>query len=72
LVQDFTPPTVAVRIAMHLQLTNSVSRRVVSKEIVVTEPFSQRSAEAGIAAANRATAKTLLEIAQFVLDNAID
>ncbi|HEU5296457.1 MAG TPA: ABC-type transport auxiliary lipoprotein family protein [Burkholderiaceae bacterium] len=72
LVQDFTLPTVAVRIAMHLQLTNSVSRRAVSKEIVVTEPMAQRSAEAGIAAANRATVKTLREVAQFVIDNAID
>jgi len=72
LVQDFTLPTGAVRITMHLQLTNSVSRRAVSKEIVVTEPLSQRSAEAGIAAANRATAKTLREVAQFVLDHAID
>ena len=72
LVQDFTQPTVAVRIAMHLQLTNTVSRRVVSKEIVVTEPMSQRSPQAGIAAANRATGKVLREVAQFVLDNAID
>jgi cholesterol transport system auxiliary component len=72
LLQDFTLPTVSLRIAMHLQLTHSVSRRVASKEIVVTEPMAQRSAEAGIAAANRATAQALREIAQFVLDNAID
>lgn len=71
-VQDFTQPTVAVRIAMHLQLTNTVSRRVVSKEIVVTEPMSQRSPQAGIAAANRAAGKALREVAQFVLDNATD
>ena len=72
LVQDFTQPTVAVRITMHLQLTYSVSRRVVSKEIVVTEPMSQRSPQAGITAANRATVKALREVAQFVLDNAVD
>jgi cholesterol transport system auxiliary component len=72
LLQDFTLPTVAVRIALHLQLTNSVSGRVVSKEVAVTEAMAQRSPEAGIAAANRATAKTLREVAQFVLDNAID
>jgi len=72
LVQDFTQPTVAVRIAMHVQLTHTVSRRVVSKEIVVTEPMSQRSPQAGIAAANRATGKALRQVAQFVLDNAID
>jgi cholesterol transport system auxiliary component len=72
LVQDFTQPTAAVRVAMHLQLTNTVSRRAVSKEIVITEPMSQRSPQAGIAAANRATAKALQEVAQFVLDNAID
>lgn len=72
LIQDFTQPTVAVRIAMHLQLTNTVSRRAVSKEIVVTEPMSQRSPQAGITAANRATGKALRQVAQFVLDNAID
>ena len=72
LVQDFTQPTAAMRIAMHLQLTNTVSRRAVSKEIVVTEPMSERSPQAGIASANRATAKALREVAQFVLDNAID
>lgn len=72
LVQDFTQQTAAVRIAVHLQLTNTVSRRAVSKEIVVTEPMSQRSPQAGIAAANRAAAKALQEVAQFVLDNAID
>jgi len=72
LVQDFTQPTVAVRIAMHLQLTHTVTRRVVSKEIIVTEPMPQRSPQAGIAAANRATGKALQEVAQFVLDNAID
>ena len=72
LVQDFTQPAPAVRIAMHLQLTNAVSRRSVSKEIVVTEPMSQRSPEAGIAAANHAAAKALQQVAQFVLDNAID
>jgi ABC-type uncharacterized transport system, auxiliary component len=72
LVQDFTQATAAVRIAMHLQLTDSVSRQAVSKEIVVTEPMSQRSPQAGIAAANRATTKALQEVAQFVLDKAID
>jgi cholesterol transport system auxiliary component len=72
LVQDFTLPTVAVRLAMHLQLTHNGGRRVVSREIVVTEPMSQRSAEAGIAAANRATVQALREVAQFVVDNAID
>jgi cholesterol transport system auxiliary component len=72
LVQDFTQPAAAVRIAMHLQLTNAVSRRSVSDEIVVTEPMSQRSPQAGIAAANRAAAKALQRVAQFVLDNAID
>ena len=72
LVQDFTQPTVAVRITMHLQLTHTVSRHVVSKEIVVTEPMAQRSPQAGIAAANRATVKALREVAQFVLDNAVD
>ena len=72
LVQDFTQPTAAVRIALHLQLTHTVSRRAVSKEIVVTEPMAQRSPQAGIAAANRATAKALQEVAQFVLDSAID
>ena len=72
LVQDFTQPTAAVRIAMHLQLTHTASRRVVSKEIVVTEPMAQRSPQAGIAAANRATSKALREVARFVLDNTID
>lgn len=72
LVQDFTPPAVAARIAMHVQLTDNVSHRVVSKEIVVTEPFAQRSAEAGVAAANRATANALREVARFVVANATD
>ena len=41
-------------------------------EIVVIEPMSQRSPQAGITAANRATGKALREVAQFVLDNAVD
>jgi cholesterol transport system auxiliary component len=72
LVQDFTQSTAVVRIAMHLQLTHATSRRAVSKEIVVTEPMTQRSPQAGIAAANRAMARALQEVARFVLDNAID
>jgi cholesterol transport system auxiliary component len=72
LVQDFTQPTAAVRIGMHVQLTHTVGRRAVSKEIVVTEPMSQRSPQAGVAAANRAMARALQEVARFVLDNAID
>jgi cholesterol transport system auxiliary component len=72
LVQDFTQPTAVARIAMHLQLTNAVSRRAVSKEIVVTEPMAQRSPQAGVVAANRATAEALQEVAQFVLESAID
>jgi cholesterol transport system auxiliary component len=72
LVQDFSPPAAAVRLSLLLQLTHNASGRVASKEVVVSEPMSQRSPDAGIAAANRATASALREVAQFVLDNAMD
>jgi cholesterol transport system auxiliary component len=72
LVQDFSPPAAAVRLSLLLQLTHNASGRAASKEVVVTEPMSQRSPDAGIAAANRATANALREVAQFVLDNAMD
>jgi hypothetical protein len=44
------------------------ARRAASREIVASAPMAQRAPEAGIAAANAATAQALREVAAFVLE----
>lgn len=69
LVQDFGAANgPQVRLVLQVQLVHTVSRRAASHEIAVSVPMAQRSSEAGVAAANRAAAQALREVAQFVLD----
>jgi ABC-type uncharacterized transport system auxiliary subunit len=53
---------------LRVQLSDGVVGRVVaSKEIVLSEPLSQGTPEAGVAAANRAVARALQEVVTFEL-----
>lgn len=76
LVQDFTATVAQARLALQVQLVRRVpavpegegdARRAASREVVVSVPMAQRAPEAGIVAANAATAQALREVAAFVL-----
>jgi cholesterol transport system auxiliary component len=69
LTQDFTSDPAAVQLSLRLRLTDDATGRLVAtKEISVREPMQQKTPQAGIAAANEATAKALQQAAQFVLE----
>ena len=71
LLQDFTSDPAVFRLSLRLRLSDdAVSRVVATKEIALREPMSQRTPEAGVAAANQAAAKALQQVAGFVLENA--
>jgi len=70
LVQDFASEPGVVRFALRARLSDGAELAVVSSEIALREPIAQPAAEAGVAAANAATAKALRALAQFVLESA--
>lgn len=68
LLQDFTSQPPLLRLALRVQLSDDASGRVIaSKDITLREPLSQRTAEAGVVAANKATATALQEVVMFAL-----
>jgi cholesterol transport system auxiliary component len=68
LLQDFTSQPATLRLVLRAQLSDDAAGRVIaSREVVVREPLSQGTAEAGVVAANRATARALQEVVMFVL-----
>ena len=68
LLQDFTSQPPTLRLVLRAQLSDdAVGRVIASRELVVSEPLSQATAEAGVIAANRATARALREVVVFVL-----
>jgi cholesterol transport system auxiliary component len=69
LVQDYTGPAAMARVSLHVQWIHQVRQRAVSRELAVSVPMAGRTPEAGIDAANKATAKALQEVARFVLDS---
>ena len=68
LLQDFTSQPPTLRLVLRAQIGDDAAGRVIaSKEVVLREPLSQRTAEAGVIAANKATAKALQEVVTFAL-----
>jgi len=68
LLQDFTAQPPLLRLALRVQLSDDAAGRVIaSKDITLREPLSQRTAEAGVVAANKATAAALQEVVMFAL-----
>lgn len=69
LTQDFTTEPATLRLALHFQLIDGASNRVVAtREILMREPMQQKAPEAGVVAANDAIAKALQEVVQFLSD----
>jgi cholesterol transport system auxiliary component len=57
-----------LQLAMRFQLSGATGQEIASKEITVREPMREKTASAGVVAANDATAKLLRELARFVLE----
>ena len=71
LLQDFMTQPAAMRLGLHVELSDDATGRVIaSKDILVREPMQQSTPEAGVVAANEAVAKALQQVARFVLDEA--
>lgn len=71
LVADFTSQNAAVQLSLRFQLSEGASGGIVAtREITIREPMRDRTPYAAVVAANDATAKGLLELAGFVLENA--
>jgi cholesterol transport system auxiliary component len=68
LLQDFTSQPPTLRLVLRVQLSDDAAARVIaSRELVLREPLLQETPEAGVIAANRATARALQEVVMFVL-----
>jgi cholesterol transport system auxiliary component len=71
LVADFSSQPAAMRLSLRVHLSDDATRRIIaSKEIAIRETMPAMTPAAGVAAANEATAKALLELARFVLEQA--
>ena len=71
LVADFGSQPPAMHLSLRFHLSDDANRRVIaSKDISIRETMQAMTPAAGVAAANEATAKALLELARFVLDQA--
>lgn len=68
LQQDFTKVPARLDLKVQAQLIKSSTNQVVgTKQFSVSEPIRYKSPYSGVAAANRATAKILKEIAEFTV-----
>ena len=67
--QDFTAGSAAVVLSLRFRLTNAEGRVIATKEVSLREPMRQLDSDAGVVAANDATAQALREMAAFVVDN---
>ncbi len=69
LTQDFTADPAVLVLSLRLRLSNSATNSVIAtRDIVLREPMRDRTADAGVEAANDAAAKALQQTARFVLD----
>jgi cholesterol transport system auxiliary component len=69
LVQDFGQDPPRVRLALRMRLIEQNPNRIVAmREIAQMETMQQKTPEAGVVAANEATARALQEIAATVVD----
>lgn len=68
LIQDFEPDSASLVLSLRFQLTDYAGKRVVlTKEVSVREPMRERNSNAGVVAANNATAEALEQMAGYVL-----
>lgn len=68
--QDFTAEPATLLLSLRFRLSDGAENRVIAiKEILLREPVQQKTPNAGVEAANDATAKALQEVASFVLKN---
>jgi cholesterol transport system auxiliary component len=71
LQQDFTSDTPAVLLSLRLELTDVATHQVIAaNDIVVRQPMSGKTADAGVTAANLAVSTALRRTAGFVLEKA--
>ncbi len=72
LAQDFMSEPAALRLSLRLQLSDGAANQVIAtKEILLREPMQEKTPDAGIVAANDATAKALQEVAKFLFDKTL-
>ena len=68
-VQEFTSTPATLHLSLRVQLIEGKSNRIIaSTTISLREPMYQESPNAGVVAANEATAKALQQTATFVLE----
>jgi cholesterol transport system auxiliary component len=71
LKQDFTSNPATLDLAMRFQLSRDATNQIIAtKEFSVREPMLEKTAYAGVVAANDATAKLLRELARFIVETA--
>ena len=69
LAQDFTSDPATAHLALRVQLTEGSSNRVIASRVIsIHETMLEKTPYAGIVAANKASAKALREVAEFVLE----
>jgi len=69
--QDFTSEPAMLQLTMRAYLVREATNQVVAtRDLSVREPMAERTPDAGVAAANKATATLLHELAEFVIGNA--
>jgi cholesterol transport system auxiliary component len=69
--QDFTSNPPMLELAMRFQLSREATDQIIAtKELSVREPMLEKTAYAGVVAANDATAKLLRELARFIVEKA--
>jgi cholesterol transport system auxiliary component len=65
--QDFASEPASAKLDLRVQLTAEETGQIIaSKEIRISEPMQEKTPDAGVVAANTATAKALSELAEFV------
>lgn len=70
LIQDFTTNSATLVLSLRFQLLgHGASGIIAARDISVREPMLQRNSQAGVMAANDATAKALQQMAEFVLQS---
>jgi cholesterol transport system auxiliary component len=69
--QDFTSEPAMLHLGMRISLTRDATSQVLAtRELSVSQPMAGRSPDAGVAAANEALPRLLLELAHFVVQKA--
>lgn len=67
--QDFTSSPATLNLVMRFRLSaETLDQVLATREISVREPMLERTSQAGVVAANNATAKVLQELARFVIE----